>query len=235
MLSAAKIVLESRWRWACGKCLGGKCFISSLHSYYFFYSCPLVPHEVQNRVCIWWYIYIAWLRWARGLLTHWGRDKWPPFSRGHFQMHFLEWKFINFDWYFTKACSQGSIICPLSELKMESLLTHICVTRPRRVKHTEVVWKMIAYRCLKFCDSFTKQPLKLMHVWVIISHILYGCDELPIFESKYKFSKLVKGASDASGPSKLHGIFRLAFLQVRKCLLNIWVQIYPFRGLTNIN
>ena len=23
-------------------------------------------------------------------LTHWGRDKWPPFSRRHFQMHFLE-------------------------------------------------------------------------------------------------------------------------------------------------
>ena len=30
-------------------------------------------------------------------LTHWGRDKWPPFSRRHFQMHFLEWKCINFD------------------------------------------------------------------------------------------------------------------------------------------
>ena len=28
---------------------------------------------------------------------HWGRDKWPPFSRRHFQMHFLEWKCINFD------------------------------------------------------------------------------------------------------------------------------------------
>ena len=30
-------------------------------------------------------------------LTHWGRDKWPPFSRRHFQMHFLEWKCIHFD------------------------------------------------------------------------------------------------------------------------------------------
>ena len=30
-------------------------------------------------------------------LTHWGRDKWPPFSRRHLQMHFLEWKCINFD------------------------------------------------------------------------------------------------------------------------------------------
>ena len=29
------------------------------------------------------------------LLTHWGRDKWTPFRRRHFQMHFLEWKCIN--------------------------------------------------------------------------------------------------------------------------------------------
>ena len=28
-------------------------------------------------------------RWS---LTHWGRDKWTPFRRRHFQMHFLEWK-----------------------------------------------------------------------------------------------------------------------------------------------
>ena len=30
-------------------------------------------------------------------LTHWSRDKWPPFRRRHFQMHFLEWKCLNFD------------------------------------------------------------------------------------------------------------------------------------------
>ena len=29
-------------------------------------------------------------------LTHWGWDKWPPSTRRHFQMHFLEWKWINF-------------------------------------------------------------------------------------------------------------------------------------------
>ena len=39
-------------------------------------------------------------------LTHWGWDKWLPFSRRHFQMHFLEWKCIIF--YFTEVCSQGS-------------------------------------------------------------------------------------------------------------------------------
>ena len=26
----------------------------------------------------------------------------------HFQMHFLEWKYTNFDWNFTEVCSQGS-------------------------------------------------------------------------------------------------------------------------------
>ena len=41
-------------------------------------------------------------------LTHWGRDKWPPFSRRHFLMHFLEWKCINFDLDFTEVCFQGS-------------------------------------------------------------------------------------------------------------------------------
>ena len=31
------------------------------------------------------------------LLTHWGRDKWTPFRRRHFQVHFLEWKCLNSD------------------------------------------------------------------------------------------------------------------------------------------
>ena len=64
-------------------------------------------------------------------LRHWGRAKWPPFTRQHFQMHFLEWKWgatwpslspctvinpilltyllewkwKNFDRYFTEVCS----------------------------------------------------------------------------------------------------------------------------------
>ena len=29
-------------------------------------------------------------------LTHWGREKWTPFSRRHFQMHFLQWKCMGF-------------------------------------------------------------------------------------------------------------------------------------------
>ena len=38
------------------------------------------------------------------LLTHWGRYKMANISRQHFQMHFLEWKYMNFDWYFTEVC-----------------------------------------------------------------------------------------------------------------------------------
>ena len=36
------------------------------------------------------------------------RLKWPPFSRRHFQMHFLEWKHMNFDWDFIEVYSHGS-------------------------------------------------------------------------------------------------------------------------------
>ena len=41
-------------------------------------------------------------------LTHWGREKWPPFHRRHFQMHFLEWKCMNFAKDFTEFCSSCS-------------------------------------------------------------------------------------------------------------------------------
>ena len=56
--------------------------------------CPLVDVAVILRVQFSssLYYYLGHL-----LLIHWGRDKWPPFSRRHFQMHFVEWKCINFD------------------------------------------------------------------------------------------------------------------------------------------
>ena len=41
----------------------------------------------------------------RPLLTHWRREKWPPYSRRHFEIHFLEWKCMNFDQNFTEVCS----------------------------------------------------------------------------------------------------------------------------------
>ena len=41
-------------------------------------------------------------------LTHWAKTKWSSFSRQHFQMHFLEWKCINFNQDFTEVCFQWS-------------------------------------------------------------------------------------------------------------------------------
>ena len=36
------------------------------------------------------------------------KKKWLTFSRQHFEMHFLEWKCMNFDKDFTEVCSWGS-------------------------------------------------------------------------------------------------------------------------------
>ena len=42
--------------------------------------------------------YAIWLHKSSShWLTHWGRDKMATISRRHFQMHFPEWKCINFD------------------------------------------------------------------------------------------------------------------------------------------
>ena len=37
--------------------------------------------------------------------THWGQDKVVEISRSTFEMHFLEWKYMNFDWYYIEVCS----------------------------------------------------------------------------------------------------------------------------------
>ena len=42
------------------------------------------------------------------LNTLWPRQNGRHFRRRHFQMHFLEWKCMNFDWNFTEVCSWGS-------------------------------------------------------------------------------------------------------------------------------
>ena len=34
--------------------------------------------------------------------------KWTPVRRGHFDMHFREWKWLNYDWNFPEVCSHGS-------------------------------------------------------------------------------------------------------------------------------
>ena len=82
-------------------------------------------------------------------LTHWGRGKWPPFSRRHFKCIFLyenvsisikiSLKFVpkvqinNIPALGLKMAWRRPGDKPLSEPRMESLLTHICVTRPQWV------------------------------------------------------------------------------------------------------
>ena len=75
---------------------------------------------------------------------------WPPFSRRHSQMHFLEWKYIWISLTISlKIVPNGPINNilalvqimawrrpgdkPLSEPMMDRLPTHICVTRPQWV------------------------------------------------------------------------------------------------------
>ena len=100
------------------------------------YLCGQMSHFAHITTVLW--------------LTHWGRDKWPPFQRRHFQMDFLEWKCINFDYIFTEIVPRVPINNfpalvqtmawrrpagkPLPEPMMVNLLTHICVTRPQWVK-----------------------------------------------------------------------------------------------------
>ena len=78
--------------------------------------------------------------------------KWPTFHIRHFQMHFLEWKYINSINISLKFVPGGQINNitalvqimawrrvgdkPLSEPMMVSLLMHICVTRPQLVNMT---------------------------------------------------------------------------------------------------
>ena len=55
-------------------------------------SRPRTPQEPVSSC------HSVWLtHWSLGDLTHWGRDKWTPFRRRHFQMPFLEWKCVNSD------------------------------------------------------------------------------------------------------------------------------------------
>ena len=78
-------------------------------------------------------------------LTHWGRGKWPPFCRRHFQIHFLErkvWISIKVSLKFVPKGPINNIPSlvqimawrlpgdkPLSEPMMVKSLMHLCVTR----------------------------------------------------------------------------------------------------------
>ena len=54
-----------------------------------------------------------WKYWFDNLSVHLlqhieAETRWPTFCRQHFQVHFLEWRYMNFDWYFIEYCSWES-------------------------------------------------------------------------------------------------------------------------------
>ena len=92
--------------------------LSDHHKHIRNYNCQRLPNNVVRAVtagrlalcwlaamdtgaCTW-----TWLTKTHLRLRQNDRLRW--FFRRHFQMHFLEWKCINFDWDFTEICSQGS-------------------------------------------------------------------------------------------------------------------------------
>ena len=127
------------------------------------------------------------------LLRHWGREKWMPICKWHFQMHFLEWKCLNSDWNFTEVCSHGPIdnipalvqlmawqhpfVKPLSEPMMVSLPTHICLTRPQWANKTVLrltqpvfticIYCILNHTCCvpQFCMGSNKDFLNLNWIW----------------------------------------------------------------------
>ena len=71
--------------------------VFSLHASY---SCPqnTLVDWCQYKYCsVWIYFNILWTR-----------KKWSPFRRRQFQMHFREWKCMNFDWNVTEVYSLKS-------------------------------------------------------------------------------------------------------------------------------
>ena len=108
-------------------------------------------------------------------LEHIGPEtKWPPFCRGHFHMHFLQWKWLNFNYIFAEVCPQGPInnISALvqimawhqpsnnwlSEPIMTILPMHICITQPHYVELIVVTWlHQSHYTCHFFLKSQATQ------------------------------------------------------------------------------
>ena len=121
---------------------------------------PLVGTTLTTELDMLFSFYMTWFwNYNGGLIKsggtsmfkHWGRDKWPPFSRRQFLNGFSWIKMyvnrLKFHWICVPKGQINNIPAlvqimawrwpgdkPLSEPRMGSLLTHICVTRSQRVK-----------------------------------------------------------------------------------------------------
>ena len=91
---------------------------------------------------------------------------WPPFLRGHVQMHFLEWKCIIFNWNFTEKFSRGPID------NIPALVQIMPWYRPHQatshflnqwcIDPYELIWSIITRQCLKL----ESDKRRLHHVWI---------------------------------------------------------------------
>ena len=110
---------------------------------------------VENLLLTWSPVRLlpSWPR-AQKLNTMQLRRKWSILWKQYFQMHFREWKLLNFNWNFIEICSWGPIDNissrvqiiiwhwtgnkPLSETMMNPFLdAHICITWSQWIN---VVW-----------------------------------------------------------------------------------------------
>ena len=122
--------------------------------------------------------------------------KWPLFCRQHFQIHFIEWQLLYFDWNFTgnmflgvqlAMCNHGfrkwlgteNLTSHNLNKWWSCLLTHICVSGPRWVKTLKghrfcvIVLDILNYIIwlTKFCKkSLTPEELGTKHVWFYSQH-----------------------------------------------------------------
>ena len=124
--------------------------------------------------------------------THWGRDKMADISRRHFQVHFLEWKCLNFDCNFTDYVHKippGDK--PLSEPMMARLLMHICVTRPQWVNQNVSKHRSFYYFFYQVSSLFVWTVwFKLLHCHInvnlgYIPHIEMANSTKEIFCTKF--------------------------------------------------
>ena len=101
-----------------------------------------------------WFIICALILYKPHELAHWGRDKWTPFRRRHFQVHFWNenvWIPINISLKFVLKGPINNITAfvqvmacrwpgdkPLSEPMVVRLPKHICATRPQWVNCLQI-------------------------------------------------------------------------------------------------
>ena len=131
------------------------------------------------------------------LLTHWGRDKWRPFRRRHFQCIFLNgnvWIPIKISLKFVPKGPIYNIPTmvqimawrrpgnkPLFEPMGVSLPTHICVARPQWVKvffsykYRQKTWSSL---CLQISLNLTVQTYQ--YAWWHLSWSCYDNTDIRI-------------------------------------------------------